>query len=466
MSSDKEATFHHFGKNFQDKLVELILNDSQFANQIGEVLDVGFFESKYQQVFAKMIYDYRDKYKKYPSESTIQSILKTGLKDESPAVVTKLKEFYVRIAKKEINGVDVEYVKDKSLDFCRKQKLKDALIKSTDLLERSSFEEVSKVINDAIKLGAANDAGYDYLLQFEERYQFKARKPVSTGWPVMDDFMQGGLGRGELGVVIASTGSGKSMCLVALGAAAVKAGKKVIHYTLELSDKVIGLRYDSCITGNALNDLKFLKDDTEEQLQKIEGSLIIKEYPTKSASTETIRNHLEKLKMRGFEPDMIIVDYGDLLKPISFFKEKRESLETIYEDLRGIASEQQCPVWTASQTNRTGVNAEVVTMESISEAFSKCFVADFIFSAARTMADKQTNQGRFFIAKNRMGEDGIVCPIFMDTSCVDIKVFEPTGESIDEIEDAVEKNLVKVQKKFVSERYNDYKKKKKNGDIK
>ena len=119
---------------------------------------------------------------------------------------------------------------------------------------------------------------------------------------------------------------------------------------------------------------------------------------------------------------MILVDYADLLRPCKNFKEKRNELESIYEDLRGIAQEHKCPLWTASQTNRTGLNAEIVTMESISEAFNKCFVSDFICSISRTIKDKTANTGRLFIAKNRNGPDGLVFPIFMDTTNVTIKV--------------------------------------------
>ena len=104
------------------------------------------------------------------------------------------------------------------------------------------------------------------------------------------------------------------------------------------------------------------------------------------------------------------------------FREKRDELGSIYEDLRAIAQENKCPVWTASQTNRTGLNAEVVTMESISEAFNKCFVADFICSISRTIKDKNANTARLFVAKNRNGPDGLVFPMFVDTSVVQLKV--------------------------------------------
>jgi len=277
-------------------------------------------------------------------------------------------------------------------------------------------------MEEALRLGSDNNFGYDYLVDFERRFQVKARNPVTTGWKTVDDICRGGLGNGELGVVVAPTGAGKSMALVHLGAQAVKAGKTVVHYTLELQDTVVAIRYDSCITGIKLNKIFSSKEQVYDIVSQVPGKLIVKEYPTKTASTNTIKTHLETLRRRNIDVDMIIVDYGDLLRPVSALREKRNELESIYEELRAIAQVFECPVWTASQTNRSGLNAEVITMESISEAFNKCFVADFIFTISRTIEDKTNNEGRIFIAKNRNGADGLVYPIFMDTSNVKIDV--------------------------------------------
>jgi len=166
------------------------------------------------------------------------------------------------------------------------------------------------------------------------------------------------------------------------------------------------------------------KEEIREYLRDIDGTLIVKEYPTKTATTNTIRAHLQKLKQQDIIPDMIIVDYADLLKTLSARSEKREELESIYEELRAIMMENQVVGWTASQTNRTGLQAEIITMQSISEAFNKCFVADLIFSVSRTADDKQTNGGRVYIAKNRNGPDGLVYNIFMDTANIDIKILD------------------------------------------
>jgi replicative DNA helicase len=305
------------------------------------------------------------------------------------------------------------------------------LMESVDLIQNSSYDEVRTVIDNALNLGTDNNFGHDFLKDFELRYEIKARNPITTGWEKVDSITKKGLGSGELGVIIAPTGAGKSMALAHLGASAIKAGKNVLHYTLELSEAVTGQRYDSCISSIPLSTLFARKEEVLENISDLDGSLIIKEYPTKTASCNTIRTHIEKLKKRNEKIDMIIVDYADLLRSTTKFREKRDELGSIYEDLRAIAQENKCPVWTASQTNRTGLNAEVVTMESISEAFNKCFVADFICSISRTIKDKNANTARLFIAKNRNGPDGLVFPMFIDTSMVQLKVLaEPSAPKI------------------------------------
>ena len=359
--------------------------------------------------------------------SLMASLINTELTNEDDLIIKQVRDFLVRIhSDPEVRGE--EYIKDTALDFCKKQKLKDAIIKSVKLLENSSFDEISEVINEALKLGQTNDVGYHYIKDFEKRFEIKIRNPVSTGWDKFDELLQGGLGAGELAVAMAGTGAGKSHLLVHLGSEALKKGKTVVHYTLELSETVIARRYDSCITGTKLKDLNVFKDFILEKVKDVPGTLIVKEYPTKSISTNAIKNHLEKLKMRDIKPDIMIVDYADLFKPKKSFGEKRHDLESIYEDLRGLAQIYKCPIWTVSQTNRTGYNAELVTIESVSEAFSKCFVADFIFTLSRTTEDKNNNSGRFFVAKNRFGPDGLIYPIKMDTSNVSITV---ENESVD-----------------------------------
>ena len=194
------------------------------------------------------------------------------------------------------------------------------------------------------------------------------------------------------------------------------------------------------------------KEEILRKIEDIDGTLIIKEYPTKSASVSTIKNHIEKLRKRGIEPDIVLVDYADLLRPPRVTGEKRHELEETYESLRGLAQTYEIPVWTASQTNRGGLNAEVITMEAISESFSKCFVADFIFSLSRTVQDKQSNKGRMFIAKNRNGPDGLVFDAFVDWSVVKISILDRNegAEGMQSTGDA----LTTLKAKYAKEREN------------
>ena len=412
-----------FGKSFQEDLCKLLVYDRPFCDQMIEVLDEKFLELKYLQVFVKKLFEHKRKYKTHPANGTLNSIYNTELEFEGEVIRKQVLDYFIRVqATPEL--ADVDYIKSTSLDFCKKQVLKAAMLKSVPLLNKYSFEEIQKLINNALQLGMDSNFGYDYIKDFDERFRIEARNPISTGWREIDKITKGGLGQGELTVIIAPTGVGKSFALVHLGAEALKQGKNVVHYTLELRDKVVAQRYDACLTGYDLNELLERKEDIFKKIKAVDGQLIVKEYPTKSISTVALKSHLEKVRQNQMEIDMVIVDYGDLLRGSTPSSEKRHELESIYEELRGLAQEFNCPLVTASQTNREGLNEEVITMKSISEAYSKCFVADFIVSLSRTLRDKDSNMGRIFVAKNRNGPDAKIYSIFMDTGTASIKVLE------------------------------------------
>jgi len=445
MTNKDYETFSRFGKKFQENMCQLMLEDRPFYDQISEVLDINFFEKKYLQIFTETLMKYREKYSTHPNHEVMMTLLRTELNHHDKATAKQVRGFFARVHSSD--GIEeAVWIKDKAIDFCRKQVLKQAMMKSVRLLKSSSFDEIEKVIQDALKLGTDNNFGHEYHKDALTRFEIINRSPITTGWPRMDEICKGGLGKSELGVVIAPTGAGKSMAMVHLACQALKLGLTVVYYTLELKDTVVGSRFDACLTGISLNEHKERKEEILSKIQDIDGSLIIKEYPTKSASVQTIKNHIEKLKKRGINPDVIFVDYADLLRPPRSIEQKRHELEEIYEGLRGLAQIYDMPVWTASQTNRGGLNAEVITMEAISEAFNKCFVADFIFSLSRTIQDKQANKGRIFIAKNRNGPDGLVFQAFVDWSDVTIKILD-RDEDIDVMQSTAEA-LTLLKKKY------------------
>jgi replicative DNA helicase len=240
-----------------------------------------------------------------------------------------------------------------------------------------------------------------------------------TGLDQLDkkEVLNGGLARGEIGVITAPTGVGKSHWLVHCGAEALKRGKNVLHYTFELTETAVGVRYDSHLCGINSTDVI---DKKEEILSRYEGNdygrLIIKEYPTGSASIITIKNHLEKLAMKDFKPGLIVIDYADIMRSTRQYDSLRHELKLIYEELRNLAMELKIPIWTASQANREASDKEVVGLGNMSEAYGKAMVADVVLSISRKQLEKATGAARLFVAKNRAGQDGVLFPIRIDTA--------------------------------------------------
>jgi replicative DNA helicase len=199
----------------------------------------------------------------------------------------------------------------------------------------------------------------------------------------------------------------------------------VVHYTLELNEAYVGLRYDSVVTGIANQNLKHYQSQVKEDLAKLKGELIIKYYPTKTVSVIGLRSHIEKCILQEKKPDIVIVDYADLLRGPG--QEKRHELEGIYEDLRGLAGEYDIPVWTASQANRSALEEDIIGAEKISESYGKVMVADFVISLSRKVQDKLAGTGRWHVIKNRFGPDGITLPSKMNTSNGQIHIYADTS---------------------------------------
>jgi len=158
------------------------------------------------------------------------------------------------------------------------------------------------------------------------------------------------------------------------------------------------------------------------------GRLIIKEYPTGSATVMMIRNHLEKLSLKGFVPSLVIIDYADIMRSSRKYDSLRHELKLIYEELRNLSMDMNIPTWTASQANRDSANSDIVGLENMSEAYGKAMVADVVISLSRKPIEKSSGIGRMFIAKNRAGRDGILFPIKMDTARSKIIVVDSDDE--------------------------------------
>lgn len=348
--NDKQ-TFSRFGTDFQEKLCLICLQEREFFDQFSEVLDYNFFEVKYLQHILKQLYEHREKYRVHPTiENLTIAISEIYRKNDSQKSLNQAVEFLEK--NKETVVKDVPFIKDTALEFCKKQVLKEALSKSLDLWSKSSFDEIKSVVDEACKKGLTRDFGHDYVRDIETRFGDDRRIVIPTPWPEINDLTGGGFGRGDLNIFIAPTGIGKSHLLVDFGAEAASMGYKGVHYTLELSARQTGIRYDARLSKVDVNLRRAAKEEIYRTVSELKGNIIIREWPTKSASVLSIRNHLDKIIQKDFVPDFVNVDYADLLKSVSKSTEKRHQLEEINEELRGIAKEYNVAMVSCSQTNR------------------------------------------------------------------------------------------------------------------
>jgi len=429
--SENISYFSKYGKDFQERIFQALLTDHVWASQMMEVMDAQYFEIKYLQYLGTRFFGFHQKYKNFPTRQLLVSIIREELSTGSDIILREqVVEFLSRL-KSSPNLGDLKYVKEKALDFCKKQVLKQALEESVVAISNENYESVLSIMKVALAKGAHSTTGHDFFEDYEARFAKFTRQTCPTGIAQLDkkDVLNGGLARGEIGVITASTGVGKSHWLVNVGAAAIKAGKNVVHYTFELTETAVGVRYDSNLCDIPSSEVQ---DRKEEVLSVYDdnnfGRLIIKEYPTGSASVVTIRNHLEKLTMKDFIPSLIIIDYADIMRSTRSYDSLRHELKLIYEELRNLAMELQVPIWTASQANREASEKEVVGLDNMAEAYGKAMVADVVISLSRRQLEKATGAGRLFVAKNRAGKDGILFPVRIDCSKSKITIIDDPAE--------------------------------------
>ena len=406
-----------YGHSFQTKAIGILITDRDFLQQIADIISPDYFDNDAGKWIIRKTLSYYNEYKTVPTMEVFKVEL-DKLKQELQNVAVKdlLKQSY-----KASQSTDLNYVKDTFLDFCKNQTLKNALMKSVDLLELGDYDDIRNLIDRALKAGTERDIGHEYITEVEDRVREEARNTIETPWPLINKLLCGGLGQGDLGLLAGGPGGCKSWALVALGAQAVKLGYTVIHYTLELNEKYVGRRYDSCFTEIPVSEITDNKEQVQERLNSLRGGLYIREYPAGQATVNTIHAHLEKCKQQNIEPDLIIVDYADLLTSKTS-KEKRDKLDDIYTNLRGLATEMKLPIWTASQVNRSGAREEIIQGDRMAESYSKMMITDFAMSLSRSAEDKENGTGRWHVMKNRYGADGITYDSVMDTSIGKIEI--------------------------------------------
>ena len=410
-------TLNAYGSGFQVKVLSSLLKHKEFLQTINDVVEPEMFDSPASQWIVKEVLRYYYKYHTTPSLEFLQVEVK---KIDNEVLKVSVAE-QVKEALKSANE-DRDYIEQEFSGFCKNQQLKKALLNSVDLLGKGQFEDIRSMIDRALKAGADKNIGHEYDKDVEQRYREDDRRAIPTPWAHVTEHLMGGLGRGDLGIIFGGPGSGKSWFLVNLGAFAVQAGYTVAHYTLELSDIYTGKRYDSVFTGIGFKEIHKHRDTVDQVIQNLPGKLIVKEFPMGKTTVNSIESHIRKCTDLGHKPDLIIIDYIDLLKSNRKSMDVKDEIDDVYTAVKGMARELNTPIWSVSQVNRAGAKDDIVEGDKAAGSYNKIMIADFIMSLSRKRADKLNKTGRVHIMKNRYGQDGMTYNAQINTDNGSIKI--------------------------------------------
>lgn len=417
-----ESGIYKFTPQVQLKILAVLWRDELSFNTYKETIRPKYFQKSTHIDLCRILFDYHDKYGVPPTKDVlIEEVTRLCDKTRSKQ---KLKDDYLECIEQmsSVTLYDIDYLKDKILSFGKRQALVDSILESAEILEKQSdtqYSKIEKLVKDALLVGEGiNDLGTDIYEGIEERFVSYLNdedviERIPTGMEMLDACISGGVGRTEMFCVVAPPGRGKTTFLVSAGASALENGYDVLHISLENNEKQILRNYDLRLLKK---DMDYIKDNVDKSIQAMfnikkyrRGRLKIKKYPTKSATVNTIRGLLDKLKsVEGFTPDMLIVDYGMLLKPTVNYKDKRTAIESVYEDLRAVADDYNLAVWTAAQGNRGALSKKIVTMNDLAECFAIGNVCDGLVSMCQTSKEKSQGDMRLFLAKIRDNEDGFI----------------------------------------------------------
>ena len=432
---------YEFNENIQRGILYLLKSDKDFYLQIINLVQPDYFEFPVHGKIFSAVRDYYDKYKKLPNDDFIEQELKAQ-KTEKEHVSDFVDELrYInRLDTSAIDGED--YYLDIIEDFAKKEAMKDAIKQSLTLIKENRMDETEALVRKALTVSRTVDVGQPYFTSLSERWDrthnAKDIDKFKTLLPSLNRSLEGGLGEKELAMVIAPPGVGKSLWLVNQAVQSMIEGRKVLYISLEMSEDKIAQRFDSVATLIPQSQLK----DASAQLKVSErlnifqnnfpdGKLVIKEFPTGTATVNTLRALMVQLKnYEEFEPDVVIVDYLELMRPVRENQHEYQAQQRIAEELRGLAMENKFLLWTATQTNRQGRAVKVITDAELGDSYGKIRTCDFAVSLNQSEEEFDNGRMRAYVVKSRNGRPRFTVPMEVDYNI--LKMTE--GEDIEDEE--------------------------------
>lgn len=346
---------------------------------------------------------------------------------------------------KEANTKDDAIVRDSIVKFAQGQLIRETVSNILYALEHDiesiDLEELRGNIDEAISLGSTTvERDYEYFHDHEERLE-DARGPLFFPTRIskdLDNYLGGGLCPGELGTILAPPGVGKTLALANIGTGALRLGKRVLHFTLEIKARVVSRRYDLCLCKRTFEELREDPGTLETELERVKklgAKLTVKDYTYQRLTLGELEALLKRYQSGPQPFDMVIIDYAALIKPPKGYKDKRNEIANIYLELRNLAGAFNIPIWTASQANRRAIGKRVVGLEDIAESIDIANISDFVLGLCQTIEEKEELMMRVFIAKTRAHSKNHIVPLICDPDRMLLKSYKK-----EEVEDAPNRN--------------------------
>jgi len=403
--------FEYLGNTFQLQLLNQIIVDKDFSHSIIDVIENSYFENKYFKIIIQMVREYYVKYDHTPSFETLEQITKSELQQEiaSKIVLDTIK----KIKDAPIEGVG--FVQEKALKFCKQQELQKVMGKAQKIIDGGEFESydtLEEMVKSALQVGAKDTSMLDVFSNLDQVLEDDYRHPIPMGIPGIDRLLKGGLAKGEIGVILAPTGVGKSTILTKMANHAFNLGFNVLQIFFEDNPKVIQRKHFTLWTKIHPDDLSEKKDEVMNKVREIEESmpnkLILKKLPSDTMTMLQIKNQIRKMVSDGIKVDMIVLDYIDCIVPDKNLGDEWKSEGSVMRAFEAMCHEMNIVGWTATQGNRSSISSEVVTTDQMGGSIKKAQVGHVIISVAKTLQQKEMKLATIAITKSRIGDEGVV----------------------------------------------------------
>jgi replicative DNA helicase len=409
MSSNKN--FDYLGSSFQIQLLNQIVLDKEFSRSIVDVIEPTYFDNKYFKIIIQMIKEYSQKWDGVPSFDTLEQITKSEFQQENIAKVVI--DTIRKIKEAPISGG--EFVQEKALKFCKQQELQKAITKAQKVIDGGEFENydtLEEMIREALQVGIVESGMLNVFSNLDDVLNEDYRHPIPMGIPGIDRLLKGGLAKGEIGVILAPTGVGKSTILTKIANHAFNLGYNVLQIFFEDNPKVIQRKHFTLWTKIHPDDMSNKKDEVISKVREIENKmtnqLVLEKLPSDTMTMTQIKNLIRKKIADGIKVDMVLLDYIDCVVPEKNLGDEWKSEGSVMRGFEAMCHELDLVGWTATQGNRSSISSEVVTTDQMGGSIKKAQVGHVIISIAKSLQQKEMKLATMAITKSRIGDDGII----------------------------------------------------------